>query len=228
VFVLHPHQREISAPLEALHTVPADVPARRAVLAANMETALNVIWDSGASAGDRVLVIGAGVLGLLIAALAARLPGVALTVLDRDPARAEIATRLGARFATPDQTLTDQDVVIHASGAPEGLVAALAAAGHEATVVEASWYGSASVALPLGEAFHARRLRLISSQVGQLPPARRPRWSHARRLATALDLLRDPVFDLFITGEIAFDDAAVKVPAALKAGGSGLMTVLRY
>jgi hypothetical protein len=122
----------------------------------------------------------------------------------------------------------DQDCVIHASGSPAGLAAALTAAGEEACVVEASWYGATSVPLPLGEAFHARRLKLISSQVGNLPASRRPRWSRTRRLATALALLRDPVFDLFITGEIDFDAAAEQVPAALTSANAGLMTVLRY
>ena len=192
-----------------------------------METALTAIWDSGVSAGDKVLVIGAGVLGLLIAALAARMPGTQVTVVDPLAERREIVVALGATYAAPDEAPRDQDVVIHASAAPQGLALALECAGLEATVVEASWYGATQVPLALGEGFHQRRLKLISSQVGSIPAARAPRWSYARRIGIALALLADPLFDRFITGEIAFDDAPAKVPAAL-AGSTGLMTVLRY
>ena len=227
VFALHPHQREIALAADALHAVPSGVPARRAVLTANMETALTAIWDSGVSAGDKVLVIGAGVLGLLIAALATRMPGTQVTVVDPLTERRGIVAALGATFATPDSAPRDQDVVFHASAAPQGLALALESAGIEATVVEASWYGATSVSLALGEAFHQRRLKLVSSQVGSIPAGRQPRWTYARRIGTALSLLADPVFDQFITGEIAFDDAPANVPAAL-AGTAGLMTVLRY
>jgi threonine dehydrogenase-like Zn-dependent dehydrogenase len=193
-----------------------------------METAVTVAWDAGIGVGDSVLVVGAGVLGLLVAALAARVPGTAVTVVDVDPARAGIAARAGARFAAADSAPREQDVVIHTSGASAGLALALAAAGDEATVVEASWYGDAAVSLALGEAFHARRLKLVSSQVGRIPPGRAPRWSHRRRIAAALDLLRDPLFESFVTATIDFADAPAHVPAALAPGSSGLMTVLRY
>ena len=227
VFALHPHQEAAALPEAALHPLPADVPPRRAVLAANLETALNVIWDSGVSAGDRVTVVGAGVLGLLTATLAARIPGTEVSVVDLDPARGAIARQVGAHFATPADAPADQDVVIHTSASAAGLATALAAAGDEATVVEASWYGARETPVALGGAFHARRLKLVSSQVGRLPAERAPRWTHRRRLATALSLLRDPVFDRFVTDEIAFRDAPARVPAAL-ADSHGLMTVLHY
>jgi threonine dehydrogenase-like Zn-dependent dehydrogenase len=227
VFLLHPHQEIAGVPEDALHRVPAGVPPRRAVLTANLETALNVIWDSGVSAGDRVTIVGAGVLGLLVAKLAAGIPGTDVTVVDIRTDRSALAQQLGAAFATPEAAPEDQDVVIHTSATAAGLRTAIGAAGDEATVVEASWYGDGETPVALGGAFHARRLKLISSQVGRIPPSRQPRWSYRRRIEAALGLLRDPVFDLLITAEIDFVKAADLVPAAL-ADSNGLMTVLRY
>ncbi len=228
VFVLHPHQRLACVPAAAAHTLPAGLPLRRAALAANMETALNVCWDAGAAPGDRILIVGGGVLGLLIAGIVAGLPGAEVTVADTNPARKSIAEKLGAAFASPAMVPDDCDVVIHTSATPEGLRVALAAAGTEARIVEASWYGSGNVALALGEAFHARRLTLVSSQVGAVPPGRRARWSTDRRLSKALELLRDDRFDALVTGEIAFADAPQELPKVLAGGSDGLMTVLRY
>jgi threonine dehydrogenase-like Zn-dependent dehydrogenase len=228
VFVLHPHQDRICVPADGARPLPPGLPPRRAVLAANMETALNVVWDAGIAPGDDVLVVGGGVVGLLVAGLSTRIAGTRVTVVDVDPSRAAIATRLGATFALPDAAPTEQDVVVHTSGVGDGLRLALACAGAEARVVEASWFGSAAVSLPLGEAFHSRRLRIISSQVGAVPADRRARWTNARRLDTALALLGDAAFDELITGEIAFGDAPVRLPAALAAGSGGLMTVLTY
>ncbi len=228
VFLLHPHQRKMCVPAGNVHVIPEGVPLKRAALAANIETALNVTWDSGAAPGDKVLVVGGGVLGLLTAAIIAGIPGTTVTVADVDPTRAPIAAKLGAAFTLPDAAPRDQDIVIHTSSTAAGLQVALASAGTEARVVEASWYGDKDVAVPLGEAFHARRLQLISSQVGAVPPARRARWTTARRMASALSLLRDSRFDALITGEIAFDDAVTEVPKVLSGGSAGLMTVLRY
>jgi threonine dehydrogenase-like Zn-dependent dehydrogenase len=176
------------------------------VLAANMETAVNVLWDARPSAGDRIVVIGAGVVGLLVAWLCRHMPGASVTVVDTNPAREAIAQELGVSFLTKPPRDANADLVIHASGQPEGLTSALAVAGIEATIVEASWYGSRSVLLPLGEAFHSRRLTLRSSQVGRLPPDRASRWNPRRRMQLALELLRDPRLDALITGESAFED----------------------
>jgi len=206
IFCLHPHQDRFDLPVEAAVALPEAVPTGRAVLAANLETALNGIWDAGALPGDRIVIVGAGVVGGLVASLAARLPGTRVTLVDRDPARADLARALGCDFATPELAPGDQDLVIHASGAPEGLALALGLAGFEATVLEMSWYGDRPVSLPLGEAFHARRLTLRSSQVGAVSPVQRPRWSYRRRLTLALDLLADPVYDRFLDGETAFAD----------------------
>ena len=210
VFALHPHQTQFRLPAEALVPLPDGLPPERAILAANMETALNVLWDSGAGAGDRIAVIGAGVIGALCAWLCARLPGAEVTLCDRLPGRAPLAETLGCAFATPDRLPGDCDTVIHASASAEGLALALDTAGPGATVVEASWHGAGTVAVPLGGAFHSRRLRLVSSQVGSLPPVRQPRWTPRRRLAKALDLLADPRLDALISGETAFSE----LPAA--------------
>ena len=217
VFSLFPHQTQFRLPQDNLNLLPDALPPQRAVLAANMETALNILWDSGAGAGDRIAVIGAGVVGALVGYLAARLPGASVQLVDINPARATLAAAIGADFALPDQAVQDCDVVIHASASPAGLALALTLAGQDATIVEASWYGAKSVPVPLGGAFHSRRLRIVASQVGHLPPARLPRWSYARRMATALDLLCDDRLDMLISGESAFADLAGDYAAILAA-----------
>lgn len=228
VFVLHPHQSVCAVAGKDAHPVPKGVPLRRATLAANTETALNAVWDARVGPGDKVLIVGGGVLGLLIARIAAGIPGTIVTVCDTDSVRAFVADCLGARFALPTAAPIDQDVVIHTSATAAGLATALAGAGTEARVVEASWHGDAAVATPLGGAFHAKRLQLISSQVGSVPADRCARWTNARRITTALELLRDDAFDNLITGEIAFADSAARVPEILADRAPGLATVLKY
>ncbi|WKB51851.1 zinc-dependent alcohol dehydrogenase [Eleftheria terrae] len=200
VFCLYPHQTRYVVPAGAVLPLPAQLPPGRAVLAANLETAVNALWDAAPRIGDRISVVGGGVVGLLVAWLAARLPGCEVEVVDTHAARHSIAEALGARFASPGAATPEADLVVHASGQPEGLATALRLAGFEATVLELSWYGRRPVTLPLGEAFHARRLRLQSSQVGQVATAQRGRWSHRRRLALALSLLAQaPVLDALLT-----------------------------
>lgn len=206
VFCLHPHQTVFQVPVEAVTPLPPGVPPARAVLAANLETAINALWDAAPRLGDRIAVVGGGTLGLLVAWLAARLPGAEVQLVDPVAARAAIAHALGAGFALPEDARPEADLVIHASGQAAGLATALQLAGFEATVLELSWYGTRPVALPLGEAFHARRLTLRSSQVGQVATAQRARWSHARRLALALSLLTDPALDALITHHAPFDE----------------------
>jgi threonine dehydrogenase-like Zn-dependent dehydrogenase len=206
VFALHPHQDRFILPESAVIPVPDAVPTPRAALAANMETALNGLWDAAPRFGDRISVIGAGVVGCLVAALAAAMPGTEVELIDLDPGRKELAEALGAGFATPETASPAADLVIHASGNPAGLALALRLAGFEATVLELSWYGDRAVSLPLGEGFHSRRLVLRSSQVGAVAAAQRPRWPHRRRLGLALALLENPVFDRLLTGAAPLDD----------------------
>ena len=225
VFVLHPHQTRFVAPAAMCIPVPDAVPTHRAVLAANMETALNVLWDAAPLAGERMLVIGAGVVGLLVAALLARIPATCVTVADINPARRDIATALGARFCAPEDAPNEQDLVIHASGSEAGLCCALACAADEARIIEASWFGDRTPSLPLGEAFHHRRLRLIASQVGRIAPAMRGRRSHADRLGLALSLLTDPLFDRLLEPPTAFADLPHAMPRLL---AGGLCHVVTY
>lgn len=208
VFVLHPHQTRFACPAAMAVPVPDAVPPARAVLAANMETALTIVWDAQVQPGDRVVVIGAGTVGALAGYLAARIPGTATCLVDVNPARALLAHALGCDFAPPETAPGEADVVIHASASDQGLATALAVAGCEATIVEASWYGARATCVELGGAFHRRRLRLISSQVGRIPAHRAARWTHRRRLDCALRLLEDGALDALISGETAFDDAA--------------------
>jgi threonine dehydrogenase-like Zn-dependent dehydrogenase len=205
VFCLYPHQDVYLVDAAALVPLPTGVPAARAVLGANMETALNAVWDAGLRAGDRVAVVGAGVVGSLVAHLCARHPGCEVMLIDVDERKAAVATALGVSFASRARARGDADVVMHASGSPAGLETALGLAGREATVLELSWYGSARVALPLGQAFHALRLRIQSSQVGSLPAAQHARWDHRRRLELALRLLADPVLDRLIDASAPFE-----------------------
>jgi NADPH:quinone reductase-like Zn-dependent oxidoreductase len=228
LFALHPHQDVFDLPVGMANVLPAALPSRRAVLAANMETALNALWDSGAGPGDRIVIIGGGVLGLLVTALAARLPGAEVTLVDTDARRASTAESLGAQFALPQSQLPqDCDVVIHASATPAGLATAIGCAGQEAVIVELSWYGEGLVPVPLGGAFHARRLKLVSSQVGQISPSHRPRWDYARRLGKALELLIDDRFDALLEPDIPFAETPQRLPAVLAKPGV-LAQVIRY
>ncbi len=220
VFALHPHQDEFALAEAMAVPVPDTVPPARAVLAANMETALNVVWDAGAGPGDRIAVVGAGVVGALAAWLCARMPGTEVTLLDVNPDRARLAAALGCDFAAPEQAPRGCDIAIHTSASAAGLATALGAVGAEGLVVEASWYGAGKVNIPLGGAFHAERLRIVSSQVGQVSPGHRPRWSHRRRLAKALDLLAAPELDALISGETDFDDLAARYAAILEDPGT--------
>ncbi|GAA1477308.1 zinc-binding alcohol dehydrogenase [Nocardioides aestuarii] len=206
VFCLHPHQTAYVVPAAAVTPVPEEVPAARAVLAGTVETALNAVWDAGPLPGDRVAVVGAGMVGCAVARLLARMPGVTVVLVDVDPSRAAVAAALEVDFALPHDAPGEQDLVLHASATAAGLRRSLELLGDDGTVLELSWYGDAVVPVPLGEAFHARRLTLRASQVGAVSVARRGRRTTADRLALALDLLRDPAFDALLTGVSDFDD----------------------
>jgi len=222
VFTLHPHQTMFTLPVAAAVAVPDHVPPSRAILAANMETALNALWDGAPGPADRIAVIGAGVVGALVGWLCGRLPGATVTLVDIDPSRAALADKLGVGFATPENAPQDCDIVFHTSGSGAGLGTAINLAGDEAKIIEMSWYGDGDISLPLGGAFHSRRLTIISSQVGQVALSHRPRWSYARRLAAALDLLGDDRLDALIAPPIAFTELPAHLPRIL-APGSGVL-----
>lgn len=229
VFALHPHQDVFAVPASAAVPVPDGVPLKRAILAANMETALNAVWDSGAGPCDRVLVVGAGTVGLLIANLLGRIPGVELFVADINQARRELARDFGARFLHPGETAgLEADIAFHTSATAAGLQTCFDACGFEGRVIEVSWYGDRETPVGLGGAFHAKRLGIVSSQVGAVSPSRRPRWPHRRRQEAALSLLRDPRLDALITHEVAFSGLPQALPELLRDGADVLTAAVRY
>jgi len=228
VFVLHPHQTRYVVPAQAVHVLPDDVPADRAVLTAYLETAINGLWDARPHIGDRIVVVGGGTVGCLVAWLAGRIPGCDVELVDINPQREAIAHVFGVRFAPPDTVWEGADVVVHASGSPAGLELALRVAGFEATVVEMSWYGDQSVALPLGEAFHARRLTLKSSQVAHVATSQRARWDTRRRMQLALTMLTESVLDVLITGESDFEDLPDTMAQIAEGPANTLCHRIRY
>jgi threonine dehydrogenase-like Zn-dependent dehydrogenase len=232
VFTLYPHQTRFVVPADAVHVVPPEVPAGRAVLAANLETALNGVWDAAVAPGDRVAVVGGGTVGCLVAWLAGRMPGCEVVLLDTNPRRGTVAARLGVSFRTPEPDPTDggsqADVVVHASGTSAGLAIALGLAGFESTVVDLSWYGNQAVQVPLGGAFHSQRLIIKSSQVGHVASAQRPRWSFRRRMTTALRLMADDALDALVTGESPFDELPAVMPRLAAAPDDTLCHRIRY
>ncbi len=222
VFCLHPHQTVYVVPASAVTVVPDDVPARRAVLAGTVETAVNALWDLAPLVGDRVAVVGAGMVGCAVARLLAQIPGVEVTLVDVDAARSSVAAALGVGFATPADAPHDRDCVVHSSGTGAGLRLALELLRPEGEVLELSWYGDETVELTLGGAFHSGRLSIRASQVGRVAPARRGSRSGADRLALALQLLSDPAYDVLLTGESAF----AELPEVLATLASGELPAL--
>jgi hypothetical protein len=228
VFALYPHQTVFDVPADAAVPVPATVPAARAVLAANMETALNAVWDAGDDAFGKITVVGAGVVGALTGFLCRTLAAAEVTLVDINPARARIAEVLGLRFALPDQAPTECDLVFHASASSAGLATSLGLARDEATIIELSWYGDTPVTVPLGGAFHSRRLKLVASQVGKVAPSHRREWSYRRRLEHAIGLLADDRLDVLLEPAIAFADLPQHLSAVLAPGSATLCQVIDY
>ena len=212
VFCLYPHQTAYVVPAASVIAVPDDVPPARAVLAGTVETAVNALWDAAPLVGDRVAVVGAGMIGCCVARLLAGIPGVSVSLVDVDAGRADIAAELGVHFALPEDVGGDRDLVVHASATAAGLQRSLELLAPEGTVLELSWYGDEEVTLSLGGAFHSQRLGIRASQVGRVSPARRGTRTHADRLALALELLRDPAFEALLTGRSAFDELPDVMP----------------
>jgi threonine dehydrogenase-like Zn-dependent dehydrogenase len=206
VFCLYPHQTAYVVPARAVTLVPEDVPAARAVLAGTVETAVNALWDAAPLVGDRIAVVGAGMVGCCVARLLSTVPGTRVTLVDVDASRAEVASALGVDFALPTDAPGARDLVVHTSATSAGLQRALDLLAPDGTVVELSWYGDAEVRVALGGVFHSRRLAIRASQVGTVSPARAGRRTTAERLALALDLLHDPAFDSVLTGVSRFAD----------------------
>lgn len=228
VFCLYPHQSHYVVPTSALTRVPTAVPATRAILAANTETALNALWDAPPRVGDRISIVGGGVVGLLLTRLCAQIPGTEVELVDINPERAALAAQFGARFANPEQAQPERDLVFHVSGAPAGLVTALEIAGQEARVVEMSWFGAQEVSLPLGGSFHSRRLQLISSQVGTVSLQQQPRRNYAQRMAQALALLEDQHLDALINAQCTLAELPQQMAALSQQPSSVLCLRVQY
>jgi NADPH:quinone reductase-like Zn-dependent oxidoreductase len=228
IFALHPHQSRFDVPAEAVVPIPSEIPLSRAVLAANMETALNATWDASPGPFGRIAVVGTGVVGALVGFLCARIEGAEVTLVDVDPAREAIAWGFGLDFAAPQDAPADCDFVFHTSATAEGLATALSIAGDEATVLELSWYGSGNVSVPLGGAFHSRRLRLISSQVGKVAPSHRASFTHRQRLEAAVKLTAHPHLDALLAPAIAFGELPARLPDILKPRSGVLCQLVSY
>ncbi len=228
IFCLHPHQTHFVVPSAAVTPLPEGLDPSLAVLTANLETAVNGVWDADPQPNERVSVVGAGVVGSLVAWRLRVTSGLDVELVDVNPARAEIASVLGLRFRTPDEASKERDLIVHASGSEAGLVQALNMAAPEGRIIEMSWFGDQRVQLPLGEAFHSRRLTLRSSQVGQISPRYQGDWDYRRRLELVLSLLRDhPELGCLIDGESDFEDLP-QIMKGLVDGGGVLCHRVRY
>jgi hypothetical protein len=216
VFAMHPHQNLFDVPAGTVVPVLEGIPAARAILAANMETAVNAVWDAAPAPGAHIAIVGAGVVGVLVAFALRRLaPDTEVTLVDVNPSRAKLAQAFGVHFAAPDTAPSDCELVVHASATAAGLATALNLAADEATVLELSWYGAGTVPVPLGGAFHSRRLRLVSSQVGKVAPSHREEYTHRSRLEFALKLTGEPELEVLIEPAVAFQELPARLPSIL-------------
>jgi len=230
VHLLHPHQEVAWASAAELFPLPDDVPPLRATLASNVETALNATWDAQVMPGDRVLVVGFGLIGSLVARVLSLLPAVELWVVDKDPLRRDLAQNMGFRTLAPGQVaeLPPVDVALHSSVSAAGLQTALDAVGQEGKVVELSWYGTRSVNLQLGGRFHSQRKQLISSQVSRLPASHQARWDFGRRKEAVFRLLAHEAFDAHIGEVLAFAQAPRLFEDIRSGAAQALGYALRY
>jgi 2-desacetyl-2-hydroxyethyl bacteriochlorophyllide A dehydrogenase len=227
-FCLYPHQTRYVVPADAVTPVPEAVPARRAVLAGTVETAVNAVWDAAPALGDRIAVVGAGMVGSCVASVLSRYPAARVELIDADPARAAVAEALGVPFALPGEASGECDIVVHASASQEGLARSLELLAPDGEIIELSWYGDRQISIPLGESFHSRRLVLRSSQVGALPPSRRARRTFADRMSLALGLLADPALETLITGESRFAELPDVMPRLASGDLPALCHLITY
>ncbi len=229
VFVMHPHQDYCVVAQRDCFCLPANVSPRSAVLAANLETAVTALWDARPLLGERVLVVGFGLLGALTALLLKRFPGLDLWISEPNSYRKDLAKKMGFHL-WEGQHVGEFDLCVHSSATEDGLQMALDVLGREGRVLELSWYGNKRSALSLGEAFHHKRLRIISSQVAHLPSDMQARWGYARRKELVFKLLHSSDWRLLPDAELGLED----LPSFFKALRKGesqypaLAVVVKY
>ena len=228
VFILHPHESLFDVPKDSVLPIPKNIPAKRAILAANMETALNAIWDSNPLPGDAISIIGGGVVGCLIAYLTSKIPGTNVTLIDKNPQRKKISQLFGLKFAQSSHSISNQDLVYHVSGNPKGLTTAIEIAGNESNIIELSWYGTTESKINLGGAFHSKRLKIISSQVGQITPQRCPRWTTSRRLGTSIELLNDSKLDKLVNHVLPYQKIEKEISKILTPENDIICPAIKY
>ena len=229
VFCLHPHQSHFRVAADWVVPIPENVPSERAILAANMETALNAIWDAELRPGQRCLVVGAGMVGSLITCLLSRRADVSVLLTDVATETGALSNDLNVRFCVPDDVPKGAfDVAFHCAAAESGLQTAVDSLAFEGRVIELSWYGDRPVSVRLGGNFHANRLQIISSQVGHVALARRASTTHRDRLGLALAALADDRLDALITNKAQFRDLPAALPDLLSDGAPGIATRIVY
>ena len=227
VFCLHPHQDRYVVPVTALTPLPDDLPDRRAVLLGTLETAVNALWDGRPLYGDRVAVVGGGMVGACVTALLGQMPLTRLELVDPDPGRRALAAGLGAVGVTPEEAADDCDLVFHVSATAAGLQRSLELLGDEGEVVELSWYGDHPVGVGLGADFHARRLSVRASQVSRVSPHRAARRDHADRRQVAIRAAADERLDTLLAGPTPLDELPALMDR-LADGAPGLCHLVSY
>jgi threonine dehydrogenase-like Zn-dependent dehydrogenase len=227
VHVLHPHQDVCVVRSEDVRPLPDDLPPARATLASNMETAVTAAWDSGVALGERVLVVGFGIVGSLIARIFGLGPAVDLEIAEKRPDRRRLAESMGFR-ATGRPSAESFDVAFDTSGTPAGLQTAIDSVGVEGRVVAVSWFGAEPVRLDLGGSFHSRRKRIIGSQVSRIPGSLRPRWDIRRRTELVFRLLERPEFDLHVGPTVPFTELPKAFETLVRRSPGGLSPLIMY
>jgi 2-desacetyl-2-hydroxyethyl bacteriochlorophyllide A dehydrogenase len=232
VFAFHPHQDRFVVSEADVVVLPHGTDPRSATLFALVETGLQLSLDAGQVAHETVVVLGLGAVGLITALLLQR---AGATVVAGDPLaeRRDLALSLGIPAAPPEELPSrlppvGVPVVVELSGSPEALPTALSLLAHEGTALVGSWYGEQQVVLPLGGAFHRRRLTIRSSQVSSIPAGLAGRWDVARRRQVAVALLAELPLPALATTEMAFDDAPLAYQALDRRAPGVLHVALRY
>jgi len=227
VHLMHPHQDRLWVEEAALTLIPKGLSPKVATLASNMETALNAVWDSQVTVGDRVVIIGFGMIGALVTRLLSLLPAVQVYVVEVNEYRQELVQEMG--FNLLPKGMQDFDCSFHTSASSSGLQQAIDLVGEEGTIIELSWYGARETTVQLGGNFHYQRKRIISSQVGQISSTKIARWTYKRRKKLVFDLLKNPVFEAHLTQELSLSEAPAFFEQ-LRTGElpNGLGWVIRY